>query len=353
MWVIILFKKTVCIFIVISVILAFPVIAKGSNRISVSAEYACVIDSSTKQVLYNKNAGIKHSMASTTKIMTCLLACESNKLNNTVTVTDAMLKGVEGTSLYLKLGDSITIIDLVKGAMLESGNDAANVIAFAISGSIAGFVNLMNLKAAQLGMNNTHFVTPSGLDAPQHYSTAYDMALLAAYAMKNGVFSSISSKISDEIVICGIKRKLYNHNKLLSISKNYVGIKTGFTKKSGRCLVSAYYYGSSKIICVTLNAPDDWNDHKKLVKYAKKVYYSAEDTVNLSVDAVGSNKNTVLCSYSYKIKSLGKINVKLYYYPFVYTPLSSGERVGTACIYINDDLIKTVDIITDEEINNG
>lgn len=350
MWVIILFKKAVLLLLVF---LLLPINAYAFDKSDISAECAVVMDASTKRVLFEKNAYLKHSMASTTKLMTCLIACEREKLNDTVTITNEMLGGTEGTSLYLKAGDKINLLDLVKGAMLESGNDAANAIAYHISGNTKDFVTLMNNRAKELDMNNTNFVTPSGLDARLHYSSAYDMALLAAYCTHNQYLSDICKKKSDTIKINGIERTLYNHNKLLSRSNHFTGFKTGFTKKSGRCLVSAFDYCGSKIITVTLNAPDDWDDHIKLVRFAKKSYNTAENKVSLSLNTVGSDNKTVNCTYSYKLKALGTVYAKLYYYPFVYAPVKKGDTLGTAKLYIGDEYIKTVNITADEDINYG
>lgn len=350
MWVIILFKKAV---IILFVFLLLPFKAYALEKEHISAECAVVMDAATKRVLFEKNAYLKHSMASTTKLMTCLIACETSKLGDTVTVTEEMLKGTEGTSLYLKAGDRISLSDLVKGAMLESGNDAANAIAFYIGGGISDFADLMNKRAKELGMNNTNFVTPSGLDAKLHYSSAYDMALLAAYCTDNTYLCDICSKRSDTVKINGTERTLYNHNKLLSRSNHFKGFKTGFTKKSGRCLVSSFDYAGSKIITVTLNSPDDWNDHIKLVRNAKKSYNTAENKESITVNTVGSQKQTVKCTYSYKLKVLGTVYVKTYYYPFVYAPVKKGEKVGTAKLFIGDKYIKAVVITADEDINYG
>lgn len=345
-----MFKRFI---LVLFAFLIFPLNCYALEKDEISAECAVVIDAYTKQVLFEKNAYLKHSMASTTKLMTCLIACESEKLNDTVTITGEMLNGTEGTSLYLKAGDKITLLDLVKGAMLESGNDAANAIAFTISGNIADFAALMNKRAKEIGMNNSNFVTPSGLDAKLHYSSAYDMALLAAYCCDNEALYEISSLQNDSITVSGQKRTIYNHNKLLLRSKHFKGFKTGFTKKSGRCLVSAFDYSGSKIICVTLNAPDDWNDHIKLVRNAKKSYNIAENKVSLTVSAVGSKKQYINCSYSYKIRALGSVWAKLYYYPFVYAPVNAGDKIGRAELYVGERLIKTVDITADEVLKNG
>lgn len=341
--------KRICAFLLV---LFIPITAFAAP-ISVSAQSAVVINSADNSVIYSKNAYSPMSMASTTKIMTCLLACESTRLNDTVVITDEMLAGTEGSLIYLKSGDKITLYDLAVGAMLASGNDAANAVAFSLSGSIADFVALMNKKATSIGMKNTAFVTPSGLDEKNHHSTAYDMALLTSYAMKNSRFSEICSMKSAQITINGEKQTVYNHNKLLSSDNNFVGVKTGFTEKAGRCLVSAYNYNGNMIITVTLNAPDDWVDHKRLVAFAKKQFKTKKDNKTFALDVVGAPKNTVQCGYEYDVTVYKNVDIRLYYYPFVYAPLKCGDTVGECKIYSNNSLIKTVDITVRENINYG
>ncbi len=341
--------KRICAFLLV----VFLPITAFAAPISVSAQSAIVINSADNSVIYSKNAYSSMPMASTTKIMTCVLACESTRLNDTVVITNEMLAGTEGSLIYLKPDDKITLYDLAVAAMLASGNDAANAVAFCLSGSIADFVALMNKKACSIGMKNTFFVTPSGLDEKNHHSTAYDMALLASYAMKNSCFSKICALKSAQITINGEKQTVYNHNKLLSNDNNFVGVKTGFTEKAGRCLVSAYNYNGNMIITVTLNAPDDWQDHKRLIAFAKKHFTTKKDNKTFALDVVGAPKNTVQCGYEYNVTVYKNVDIRLYYYPFVYAPLKCGDTVGECKIYSNNRLIKTVDITVRENINYG
>ena len=349
MWVIILFNRFVSVALSV-IILLIPISAYRIEGDDISAECAVVLDAATGIVHFEKNAYLKHSMASTTKIMTCLLACESGKLNDTVTVSENAIRNTEGTSLYLKAGDKITLRDLVKGAMLESGNDAANAIACYLAGDISKFADIMNVKAKEIGMNNTNFVTPSGLDAKLHYSSACDMAILAAYASDNTELLKIASLLKDTISVNGNKRAIKNHNKLLYVSKCFKGFKTGFTKKSGRCLVSVYEYGGSKIICVTLNAPDDWNDHIKLVNSVKKKYKTFKSAKSLALNTVSEYNKSIKCSYSYNIKSCSDINIKIYYYPIIYLPVRKGEVLGRAEVFSGNKKIRAVNITADEDI---
>lgn len=346
MWVIILYKRFV---VFLCVLLAIPTIAFADTE-HISANNAVVIDAQTSTVLYDKNMNIKVPMASTTKIMTCLIACEYKNLDEVVTITNEMLNGTEGSLIYLKAGDKITFLDLIKGAMLSSGNDAANSIAIHIAGSIKAFTNMMNDKVKEIGMTNTNFVTPSGLSAKNHYSTAYDMALLTKTALNNNIFADICSKSMDTITINDTQQTIYNHNKLLNLYDECIGVKTGFTEKAGRCLVSAFKFKTSTIIIVTLNAGDDWNDHKKLFDYAKNKYNSITNTYELILDCVGGVSNKVICSSKYDVSYLDKLSIKAYYYPIVYAPILKNTKVGEIRLYSNNILIGTVDIIVQESV---
>ena len=252
--------------------------------LSVSASSAVLMVADTGEVLFEKNAHQRRGIASTTKIMTALLTAECATPDRVVVTTPEMVN-VEGTSMGLKVGDKVTFRDLIYGMLLASGNDAANTAAIAVDGNIPSFAARMNKRAAEIGMTNTNFVTPSGLDDENHYSTAYDMALLGCHALKNTVFSQACSTTSAKLCYGNepYTRYLSNHNRLLKSFDGAVGIKTGFTKKSGRCLVSAATRNGATLVCVTLNAPDDWNDHKKMLEYGfeqvsiKKIYVKVND----------------------------------------------------------------------------
>lgn len=317
---------------------------------SISAYCAVAIDKATGTVLYDKNMTSMASMASTTKIMTCLIACEKLMPEQTVTITSEMLDKTEGSLIYLKVGDEITVGDLIKGALLASGNDAANALAFAVSGSISGFVDLMNEYAEKFNMTTSHFETPSGLDSDGHYSCAYDMAVLASHALDNEYFASVCSMQSAEITVSDEKQTIYNHNKLLYKSENCIGVKTGYTEKSGRCLVSAYDYKGSKIIIVTLNAPDDWNDHKKILDFSKKRYRSYSKCEQISIDVVGGMSDSIVCEAEFDVTYINSVETKACFYPILYAPVVQGTKVGILKIYSNKILIGTVDIIAPESV---
>lgn len=246
-----------------------PVTARAEIDVSVSARSAVLMEADSGRILYQKDAHTPRAMASTTKIMTALLAAERLDLQKDITVT-AKAVMVEGTALGLRGGDKITAQDLITGLLLVSGNDAANVLALEMAGSQEAFAKLMNERAAAIGMTHTKFVTPSGLDADGHASTAYDMALLAREALKNETLAPIFAMKSASIRLGDPKRlvTVANHNRLLQLYPDAIGLKTGFTKKAGRCLVSAARKDGVTFIVVTLNCPDDWDDHMNLYNAA-------------------------------------------------------------------------------------
>ncbi|MBE6537348.1 MAG: D-alanyl-D-alanine carboxypeptidase [Ruminococcaceae bacterium] len=262
-------KERIIIFAVFLVLIfiLYTTVVSSSGAVSVSAKSAALYDSSAKSFLYIKNADQRLPMASTTKIMTALVAIESCPLEKEILVSDKAI-GIEGSSLYLKNGEILSMCDLLLGVMLRSANDAAAAIAYEISGSIEAFADKMNEKASELGLKDTHFTNPHGLDDKEHYTTARELALIAAAALENPIFREIvSSKKCTVKNSDGETRLLINHNKLLNMYEGAIGVKTGFTKKSGRCLVGAAERDGQRFISVTINAPDDWNDHISLFNY--------------------------------------------------------------------------------------
>jgi len=234
------------------------------------AQAAVLINAKTKKVLFSKNKDQRRLIASTTKIMTAIVAIEDGKLDDIVTIGPNAV-GVEGSSVYLKLGDKIPLKSLLYGLMLRSGNDAAVAIAEYIGGSIDGFVFLMNQKAEQLGLKNTHFANPTGLHDFKNYSSAYDLAILTAYCLKNPVFAEIVR--TKQITVPwteGTTRSFANKNKLLHMYKWADGVKTGYTKKSGRTLVASATMDGIKLVAVTLSDPTDWKDMIRMFEYGFK-----------------------------------------------------------------------------------
>ena len=242
--------------------------AEGDGSLALSAECAALYDAENRRPLYAKRADTRHAMASTTKIMTALVALEALPLDTEITVP-AEATGVEGSSVYLKAGEVYTLEALLYALLLQSANDAAEVIACAVAGNVPAFAQLMNDKVAALGLADTHFENPHGLDSAEHYTTANDLAKIACAALENRDFYTIVS--SRRYAFCGVngenQRMLINHNKLLYLYDGAVGVKTGFTKKCGRCLVSAAERDGLLLVAVTLDAPSDWSDHQKLLDY--------------------------------------------------------------------------------------
>lgn len=255
--------------LIISIIFLF-ILKSDVKSIDVSAKSAILICADSGCQVWSKNETEPLPMASTTKIMTSILALEecSAHGNKEIEITPEMIR-VEGTSMGLQAGDIVNLESLAKGMLLCSGNDAANATSIAVSGDTKQFVNLMNEKAKLLGMKDTKFSTPSGLDKDNHHSTARDMALLGAYAMENESFAKIVSQKSMPVKFINPSKTVNfkNHNKLLRLYPNCIGIKTGFTKLAGRCLVSCAQKDGIKLVCVTLNAPNDWDDHISLYNY--------------------------------------------------------------------------------------
>ena len=228
----------------------------------VSAKSAALLDGTTGECLCEKNGDQRALIASTTKIMTGLLVCEAGDLDRTVTVPETAA-GTEGSSMYLKSGETLTRRELLYGMMLHSGNDAALTLAISVSGSEAAFVRQMNRRACALNLTQTHFANPHGLDSGENYSTALDLVRLAQAALQNEQFRAV---VSTKTITCA-GRTLTNHNKLLWRYDGCIGVKTGYTCHAGRILVSAAERGGRMLIAVTISDPDDWRDHVSLLDY--------------------------------------------------------------------------------------
>lgn len=322
----------------------------------VSAQSAVVLTADTGAVLFEKDGHTPRPVASTTKIMTALLALEAAQEQGDplVDITQEMV-AVEGSSMGLQAGDSISLTGLAAGMLLASGNDAANAAALYLDGSLESFAARMNQRAAALGMEDTHFVTPSGLDGEDaqglgHLSTAYDMALLARAALEDQAFRQLCSSPSLAVEFAEpVKCVTYtNHNKLLAQYQGCVGVKTGFTKEAGRCLVSAAERDGALLIAVTLNAPNDWQDHTALLDYGfsqVEPYQLAGGDVRLTVPVVGSPVEVV----SLRGSNGGEVTLPLgqgaqvervvRVPKFLYAPVEAGEQVGEICWYLEGQLL--------------
>lgn len=305
---------------------------------AISASSAVLLDGQTGRVIYEKNADKQGLIASTTKIMTALIVCEQINVLDRVRIPKEAV-GIEGSSMYLKEGEVLTVQDLLYGLMLHSGNDAAVALAIYCGGTVEGFAELMNDKAHRLGMHNTHFVNPNGLDSPGHYSTARDMAVLAAYAMDNPIFYQT---VSTKTVTVG-QRYLRNHNKLLWMLEGADGVKTGFTKKAGRILVSSCTRQGRRLICVTMNDGNDWQDHKSLMEtgftnYTVRQIVKKGDCVGTVSVISGEDTCVTLIAtedFSYSMAQGEEPEIVPSKPEFVYAPVVQGQNAGFAYICLN------------------
>lgn len=290
--------------------------------------------------LYEKNADIRAPIASTTKLMTAIIAIEKCDMDETVTVDDECC-GIEGSSMYLEQGQELTVEELLKGLLLVSGNDAALALAKHTSESVQAFTELMNEKASELGMRNTHFANPHGLSDAAHYSTARDMAVLMEYCLKNSTFRRINALKS--CTVNGLT--LINHNRLLLKCPGCTGGKTGFTEAAGRCLVSSCERNGIELVCVTLNAPDDWRDHTDMYELAFSEYElrSVTDGIRFSVPVVSGEQDTAYLvpdgPYTALIRRDMDAKLTAHLPWFVFAPVEKGERGGKAEISVDGETI--------------
>lgn len=349
--------KVFCIFF--TFILCVTAAQPKASALSVSAKCACVLDAQTQRVIFEKNADMRHPMASTTKIMTALIALENGSPDDVVTVSKNSA-GTEGTSLYLKVGDRVTLRDLIYGLMLQSGNDAAIAIAEHIAGSVEDFAVLMNERTKTIGAKNTCFKNPNGLDEDGHCTTAYDLALITCEALKNEAFVEIVSTKSR--TIRNGTQTVTNHNKLLNMYEGCVGVKTGFTKKSGRCLVSSAVRDGKQVVAVTLNAPDDWNDHTSMLNYA------FEHTVRFPLIAAGMTVNSVTVkngtAQSVELTAerdffisenpdtkFKNVHSECKLPDYIAAPVKKGEVIGILEIYYHGTLLDSVNLVAAADVD--
>ena len=320
----------------LTVQLCQPVQAVGT-----SAAAAVLMDGGSGRILYAHNADQPMSIASITKIMTALVALEWGSLDRVYTVTGEDM--AEGSSMYLKAGEQVTLEELLYGLMLSSGNDAALAVAHCVSGSVESFVAAMNEKAKALGMTNTSFANPNGLDDPAHFSTARDMAVLTRAALKREDFCRI---VSTRSITIG-QRTLVNHNKLLSWYEGCVGVKTGYTQSAGRTLVSAAQRDGQTLIAVTLKDSRDWEDHKALLDYGFSAFPQSviltdtEPVAELPVK--GGDLSTVAIQaetgISYPLAQGEQPEIRLELPEALTAPLTKGTVVGEAVAFLGDQEI--------------
>ena len=351
-------------------------IETSSNNIqepSINSRAYVVIDRKSNTMLIGKNENQKKKMASTTKIMTALVVIEHCNLSNTVEISKKAAS-TGGSRLGLKTGDKITVSDLLYGLMMRSGNDAAVALAEYVSGSIHDFAKLMNAKAQELGLSNTHFVTPHGLDEDEHYTTAYELALLSNYALNNEIFTKIVGTKNYTITINGYPKSLTNTNELLGALNGVYGIKTGFTNGANRCLVTACKRGNMDIICVVLGADTKkyrTTDSIKLIEYcfSNFTYVNIEEII--SNDFKIWKENTLSSFVILKGKSnyldldyeniqypiipvrndlIHNFNIIINYNSILESPVSKGTSIGTITLELEGKTIYSGKIFIDSNI---
>ncbi|MBQ9939710.1 MAG: D-alanyl-D-alanine carboxypeptidase [Oscillospiraceae bacterium] len=354
------FKKTVCVFVAASIALLSSISALGDTADfpkSVEAKAALVMESESGRILFAQNERERLPMASTTKMMTALITLEQPQLDAQFKAEDSALR-VEGSSMGLCFGDTVTLRALAAGMLLASGNDAANAAAMRIAGGIPQFAALMNERAEQLELTDTHFVNPSGLDDEEHYSTAYDLAVIAREALKNPNFRELCSSVTAKAEFGSppTGRTLKNHNKLLKLYPGAIGVKTGFTKKAGRCLVSAAEKNGVTLICVTLGCPDDWNVHTSLLESCfdgrerrdlTKLLPQTEVTVTGgTVDRakLGAKRHFAALTQA----EFEAVTWKIYKEPFVFAPVEKGAVCGWAEFMLNGEIIGRAELTAAE-----
>lgn len=329
------------------------------------ARAAVIMDLSSGRILYSKNMDEKLAMASTTKIMTTLVAIESGRLNEILTVSRKASQ-TEGSSIYLREGEKHNVNDLLYAIMLRSGNDAAMAVAEHIGGSIEGFADLMNQKAREIGAKDTNFVNPHGLDAEGHYTTARDLALITAYALKNQVFSDIVS--SKKKTIKGPAgenwdRVMINKNKMLWQFDGGDGVKTGFTKKAGRCLVSSATRNGMRLICVVMDCGPMWDDSSNLLEYGFKNFNNKKvvdkDKVYKVVEVRNGKEKFVAVKpsedFALALRSDGTESVRLSAESLgaARAPLYKGEDAGRLEVYFENTLLRTIKLEYTESIESS
>ena len=327
--------------IVFILLFLFPI---RMYAIETSATSAILMDTDTNRILYEKNIHSVRSVASISKIMTSILAIESGKMDDVVTIGDE-IDSSYGSGIYIQKGEQLTLKDLVYGLMLRSGNDAALAIANYVGGNVDDFVIMMNNKAKELKMHNTVFNNPSGLDQEKgNYSTAYDMALLASYAMKLEDYRTITGTKKYKLTTNKNSYVWINKNKLLSTYKYSTGGKTGFTEIAKRTLVSTASKDNTNLVVVTLNDGNDWADHRSLFEYGFNNYTTInllkKGTINIYDDKYYDNyKLYIKNDYSYLLSNSEQNNLIFKYKLNKIRSIKNDDNVGTINIYLGDKKI--------------
>lgn len=348
-------------------------IADDQKEPVLNARAAVIYDRKTKEIIWGKNENEKKAMASTTKIMTAIVVLEKGNLSDVVTISKKAAN-TGGSRLKINTNDKISVLDLLYGLMLRSGNDAAVALAEHVGGSIEGFAELMNKKATEIGLKNTHFVTPHGLDNIEHYTTAYELAVLTDYAMQNEKFSKIVNTKNTTISINGVARNIYNTNELLGTLNGVNGVKTGFTNNAGRCLVTSCTRKGNQIITVVLGCDTKkyrTSDSIKLIEYAfknytkvnieekvkiefekwkqingKRIYISKGEKSEVSLELKEITKKEI----PVKIGEENNIQVEINAIYEYEAPLEKQSKIGNILIKKDGEIIESVDIVSLERI---
>lgn len=335
------------IILMILLIFLFPIKVLA---IDTSASRAILMDMDSNRILYSKNIHSAKSVASISKIMTCIIAIENNDIKKEITIGEE-IADAHGSGIYIKKGEKLKIEDLLYGLMLRSGNDAALALAVHTSGSVSKFVQLMNDKASEIGMKNTIFNNPSGLDDSEdgNYSTAYDMAILMSYAMHNDIFKKIVKTKKYTLKTNKNTYVWHNKNKILSTYKYATGGKTGYTRKAKRTLVTTASKDGTNLVAVTLNDGNDWVDHKNLFEYGFSNYTSYKllnrGKFNVYDDDYYNNYQLYIKnSFTYTLKSDEKTSLLLKINLEKKRKINEKEHVGTVDVYLGDKLVHTENI---------
>lgn len=327
-----------------------------------SARSMCVLDKGSKRVLYQHDMKTQRANASTTKIVTAITVIQHcDDLDEIITVHDKSI-GIEGTSIYLRKGEQISVRNLLYGLMLRSGNDSAVALAYHIGGSLDGFVDMMNELATKTGATNSHFANPHGLDEAEHYTSAYDLAMITAYALNNSIFAEIVSTKHHTIPATNISeaRYLSNKNRLLNSLDGCIGVKTGFTSRAGRCLVSAIERNGVTLVCVVLNCGPMFEESVALLNKAYNEYDFSPVVIKdepIYNEYYIDSKRGQLClyaneTYSFPVTDSEKDKLKVVYTLYeLTTDVKEGEEVGEISVFYDKHLQKTLKLYTINKID--
>ena len=325
---------------------------------NISAKAAVLYVPETGEFLYEKNADERLPMASTTKIMTALITLSECELSDTV-IVDERAVGIEGSSAYLRAGDELSVEELLYALMLQSANDAAVALAYHISGNIEQFSALMNEKAQSLGLQNTSFANPHGLDANDHYTTASDLSKIAAAALEDPIFRNITSTYKRTFATEHRRRTYVNHNKLLLRIDGAIGVKTGYTKRCGRCLVGATERNGLTLISVTLDAPSDWSDHEMMIDYGyslvEKILLAKTGDISYELSVVNGESDTLKVVNENELSIITEnakheIDLEVRLPRFVCAPINQGDVLGVAILKLDGQCIATTKLIAQQNV---